>query len=285
MPRFSERYGYKPIRDQIQKGSVDEQTRTLLWNFLKVALWDDWESYRYGWTEHSKAVNDLMTRMWVHYFNASLDNLPEFNPNWHSGAYTIIKGHFMDAKWFEVYDFLEFVVQNWSGGAKDRIVAGINSVLEKQLCGFRFVSEQIAPITDGRELEAIDQAASNAPDAVKRHISRAVELLSDRDSPDYQNSVKEAISAIEALCQTVTGDNKGTLGKLLGKIDGLHPAFKKALSSMYGFTSDAEGIRHALLDEPTLTFTDAKFFLVQAAAFINYISGKQADKKLKEETE
>ena len=79
----------------------------------------------------------------------------------------------------------------------------------------------------------------------------------------------------------MTGDTKGTLGKLLGKINGLHPAFKAALSSMYGFTSDAEGVRHALLDEPTLTFTDAKFFLVQAAAFVNYISGKQSDKKLK----
>ena len=48
---------------------------------------------------------------------------------------------------------------------------------------------------------------------------------------------------------------------------------------MYGFTSDAEGIRHALLDEPTLTFTDANFFLVQAAGFVNYITGKQADAK------
>jgi hypothetical protein len=103
--------------------------------------------------------------------------------------------------------------------------------------------------------------------------------LSDRHSPDYRNSVKEAVSAIEALCQTVTGEPKGTLGKLLGKIRGLHPAFKEALSKMYGFTSDAEGIRHALLDEPTLTFMDANFFLVQAAAFVNYITGKQADAK------
>src|SRR5207245_9322079 len=113
--------------------------------------------------------------------------------------------------------------------------------------------------------------------------TRAVQLLSHRSSPEYRKSVQEAISAIEALSQTMMGHKRGTLGKLLGKIDGLHPAFKSALSSMYGFTSDAEGIRHALLDEPTLSFTDAKFFLVQAAAFINYISGKQTDKKLEKE--
>jgi hypothetical protein len=219
--------------------------------------------------------------MWVRHFNASLDNLPAFDPYEPNGEYAIMKRHFMEAKWFEVYDFLEFVVQNWSGGGEEQIATGINSFLEKELCAFRVVDKKIAPITDELELEAIDRAALNAPDAVKRHMSRAVELLSDRTSPDYRNSVKESISAIEALCQKVTGDSKGTLGKLLGSIDGLHPAFKAALSSMYGFTSDAEGIRHALLDEPTLTFTDAKFFLVQAAAFVNYISGKQSDKKLK----
>jgi hypothetical protein len=281
MQRFSERYGYKPIRDHVQKESVEKQTRTQLWNFLKIVLWDEWESYEYGWTTHSQHVNQLMRRMWVRHFNASLDNLPGFDPYETNGAYGIMKRYFMDAKWFEVYDFLEFVVQNWSGGDEDQIAAGINSILEKELCAFRFIDKQIAPITDELELEVIDQAASNSPDAVKRHISRAVELLCDRTSPDYRNSVKEAISAIEAVCQTVTGDTKGTLGKLLGKINGLHPAFKVALSSMYGFTSDAEGVRHALLDEPTLTFTDAKFFLVQAAAFVNYISGKQSDKKLK----
>jgi AbiJ-like protein len=282
MPRFSERHGYKPIREQIQKESVDKETRTLLWNYLKVVLWDEWEPYRYGWTTHSEHVNQLMRRMWVHHFNASLDNLPAFDPYETNGAYGIIKRDLMEGKWFEVYDFLEFVVQNWSGGGVDNIAVGINSILEKQLCGFRFVDKKIVPITDQQELNAIDQAGSNAPDSVKRHISRAVELLSDRTSPDYRNSVKEAISAIEALCQTITGDKKGTLGKLLGKVDGLHPAFKAALSSMYGFTSDAEGIRHALLDEPTLTFTDAKFFLVQASAFINYIAGKQAGEKLKD---
>jgi len=217
MSRFSERYGYKPIREQMRKEAVDKHTRSLLWNYLKVALWDGWEPYRYGWTTHSEHVNQLMRRMWVHHFDASLDNLPEFDPYEANRAYAIIKRHFMDGKWFEVYDFLKFVVQNWSGGGEDKIATGINSILEKQLSAFRFVNKQIAPITDERELEAIDQAASNAPDAVKRHISRAVELLSDRNSPDYRNSVKEAISAIEALCQTLTGDKKGTLGKIARK--------------------------------------------------------------------
>jgi hypothetical protein len=280
MPRFSERHGYKPLRSAIQKDSVDEATRVLIWNYLKAALWDDWESYRYGWTHHSQQINELMRRFWVHHFNASLDNLPEFDPYDERGAYSILKKHFMTCKWFEVYDFLEFLVQNWDGAHASDVSDTINEILEQQLCAFRFLDDQITPITDDAELESIDRASKESPDPVKRHLRRATELLSDRQSPDYRNSVKEAISAVEALCQSTTGDPKATLGKLLGRVDGLHPAFRAALSSMYGYTSDAEGIRHGLLDEPTLTFTDAKFFLVLATGFVNYINGKQAEKKV-----
>jgi hypothetical protein len=45
---------------------------------------------------------------------------------------------------------------------------------------------------------------------------------------------------------------------------------------MYGYTSDAEGIRHALMDEPTLESEDAKFMLVSCSAFVNYLRSKAA---------
>ena len=47
-----------------------------------------------------------------------------------------------------------------------------------------------------------------------------------------------------------------------------------ALKSLYGYTSDAEGIRHALSDVPTLDAADAKFMLVTCAAFMTYLIQK-----------
>ena len=47
-------------------------------------------------------------------------------------------------------------------------------------------------------------------------------------------------------------------------------ALRNAFSSLYGYTNDAEGIRHALLEEGNLTKADAKFMLVCCSAFINY---------------
>jgi hypothetical protein len=68
-------------------------------------------------------------------------------------------------------------------------------------------------------------------------------------------------------------DETGTLGKLIDSFN-FHSALKKGLSSIYGYTSDADGIRYALLEEDGLTYDDAKFFLVLCSAFINYFQSK-----------
>ncbi len=61
----------------------------------------------------------------------------------------------------------------------------------------------------------------------------------------------------------------------------LHGAFKAGLSSLYGYTSDAAGIRHAILEESKLTFSDAKFMLVICSAFVNFLITKVAELNIK----
>ncbi len=109
---------------------------------------------------------------------------------------------------------------------------------------------------------------------VSDHIKRAIELFSDRKDPDYRNSVKESISAVEALVKSICGSEKGTLGALLKELSrtqAIHPALVGAFKTLYGYTSDANGIRHALSDEDSVSFEEAKFMLVACSAFINYV--------------
>ena len=47
------------------------------------------------------------------------------------------------------------------------------------------------------------------------------------------------------------------------------------------YTSDAAGIRHALLEDPNLDAEDAKFMLVACSAFINYLWAKAAEANIK----
>ena len=64
------------------------------------------------------------------------------------------------------------------------------------------------------------------------------------------------------------------MGKALKLIEdtvGLHPALKKGFSSIYGYTSDEGGIRHAMIDDNPCEFDDAKYMLVSCSAFVNYL--------------
>ena len=54
---------------------------------------------------------------------------------------------------------------------------------------------------------------------VSKHLKRALELYTDREAPDYRNSIKESISAVESMVRTITSEPKASLSKALKVID------------------------------------------------------------------
>jgi hypothetical protein len=224
-----------------------------------------------------KFTDQFVELLWTDYFKQPLDNIR--NKTW-SYIYGQIREHFFKCSWNEVYDFIEFIANNYRDKDNNKeFMKYCNSILERELSAYRFVGGKITPITSEPEISEIEKALDTRDSlkTVKTHLKRALELLSDRESPDYRNSIKESISAVEAICKLITNNEKATLGQTLDQIGNkvdLHPALKKAFDSLYGYTNDAEGIRHALLEESHLSFEDAKFMLVSCSAFINYLINK-----------
>jgi AbiJ N-terminal domain 4 len=277
---FSERYGYKPVKEIIQIESIDEPLRNGIWSLLKIYCWDYGErspgiygSY-YISEDSNKDLYHLCVSLWLNYFKYPLDNLDH---NW-TEVLKQLRSYFFSCKWYEVYDFIEFVVSNYMRyNFKTSFLNSCNHLLEKEVSAYRFLDGVITRITEAEEINEIESALTINTIPVKTHLKRALELLSDRNTPDYRNSIKEAISAVESLAADVLGKESSTLGNLLRKMEsekGLHPALKSAFSSLYGYTSDANGIRHALIEINTNDFHDAKFMLVVCSAFINFIKGK-----------
>lgn len=138
----------------------------------------------------------------------------------------------------------------------------------------------MTPITSKEEIESIEEAIENTKDNIKEHLNSALKHLADKESPNYRNSIKESISAIEALCRERTGSN--TLGAAFKELEKsgiqLHPALKSSFEKLYVYTNDEKaGVRHALMDDTSdyaPTFHEAKFMLVACSALINYIKGK-----------
>lgn len=273
MNLFSQRQGLKPIKKIMQIDDMDEDLRNSLWNALTLIYWQEVTSNSISY--HNR-IETLITKLWVNYFKKPIDNLSSY---WFDTKQEI-RDYFFSCEWYEVYDFIEFVANNYpEERVNSRFVNVCNSVLERELSAYRFIEGKITPITEKVEIEEIEEALQKTEPlkGVKDHLKRALDLFADRKSPDYRNSIKESILAVEGICKLIAKEEKATLGEALSKIQksiNLHPSFKNSLKSLYGYTNDAEGIRHALLKKPNLSSEDAKFMLVSCSAFINYLITK-----------
>nr|WP_281241588.1 hypothetical protein [Sporomusa acidovorans] len=192
-----------------------------------------------------------------------------------------LKEIFSKNDWFFVYDFIEKYLDLESESSKitaNDLAKEINRILEEEKSGYRIIKRLVVPITNEQELKSLHKATKTKYDAVNVHMNKALLLYSRRKNPDYENSIKESISTIEALCCIITEKNKASLGDALKKIDdrglGLHKALKSAINQLYGYTSDENGIRHAGIDFKGAFSEDAKYMLVSCSVFVNYIIEK-----------
>jgi AbiJ N-terminal domain 4 len=278
MAKFSERYGHVPVRSVLQTGSVDDGLRNRLWNLICTTFFASAPDYSGGRDDYlpfadNRDVYHVFKNVWHNYFKQTTDSIGTS----YFEALRKLKNYFLDSQWYEVYDVLEFLADSSAHpGLGERFIDSVNPLLKEELSGYRFVSGRIVPITSEEEIAAIEQALA-LPDSLKpvrEHLNQSLTLLAKRKQAHYRNAIKESISAVESLCKIIVRQGKATLGPALNTVEEqtkLPAVLKQAFQKLYGYTSDAQGIRHALMDEPTLDIEDAKFMLVSCSAFVNYL--------------
>lgn len=284
--RFSERYGYKPVREVIQKESMDDALKNSIWNVFKQIIIEQGKFTKYSSWPNIQDYNlyTFFRAYWITFLKKPLDEMPNTVSNIQKDIY---QHFFNQLKWYEIYDLIEFTIDHLPSDWKktrhqETLIKLINAVLERENSAYRIIENKIILITSEQEIQSIEEAleSTNPYSGVQQHLNQALKLLSDRQSPDYRNSIKESISAVKSICKIVTQNEKASLGQVLKLIEdkyGLHEALKKSLSQLYGYTSDGDGIRHAMLEESNLSYIDAKFMLVACTNFINYLIDKTKD--------
>ncbi|GKW14757.1 hypothetical protein PEC301937_07070 [Pectobacterium carotovorum subsp. carotovorum] len=280
MPSFSQRMGIRPMQKIIQRESINNELRTGIWNALQIYALGKWK----GSIARLSTLDSLSEEIWVSFLKMPVDRYPGFlsyDSN-KKNVYTNLREIIFKGEWYDVYDLVEFILKNLPDDWTPALTRKLNITLETESAAYRIIEKEFVEITDNHEIEAVEDAIGSGSQSTKFHLQRALGLLSDRKEPDYRNSIKESISAVESACKAISGDEKGTLGKSLKQIEtsiGLHPSLKNAFSNLYGYTSDSGGIRHALTDESEHpSFADAKFMLVACSAFCNFLWTKIAEK-------
>lgn len=273
---FSERMGIIEPRSILQLDDMDENLRTALFNRLYGFFRTTWEGeYTYVPLEESSCYGyssacGTAVNIWADCWKRPMDE-------WPGGcAYFLrdLKDWIMESRWNEVYDLVEFILDDYPS---ERLFSALNDALEKEMSGYRIVGKEVVPISDECELEALEEslAVGDGFAGARTHIGSALDKLAQRPEPDLRNAVKEAISAVESAACVITGDAGATLGKALNVLESqghLHPALKSAWSKMYGYTSDEDGIRHALSGaDACIDFATTKYMVVSCAAFVNLL--------------
>lgn len=267
--KFSERKGFTQVRKVVLTDSVSDPLRNSLWN----VLWQYWFSAPafLNWQKDKKPwVYAFAEYLYANVYKLPIDRLSRQTPE---VIFEEIRSRFLSCEWFSVYDFIELTFNYLQ--RENELQDAINEVLERELAGYRLISGKIVDVTDQQEINALEEALGDDTfSGVQSHLQTALEHLSRRDNPDYRNSIKESISAVEAMVRIVSNNPKAKLSDALRSLDAskkLHPSLKEGFVKLYGYTSDEGGIRHAMLEEPDITAVDAKYMLLSCTSFINYL--------------
>lgn len=214
--------------------STSIQLRERIWNVFYKEEYDYYDTLEY--TSYTTGIEDMMLEMGIKYeFPA---NKIYKNQNAEKLHKHVVQ---CEGMWYRIYDFIEKYLRVTDSEKTQRLTIEFNRILEEEVAPYRILNGLVVPIIGKSELNSISETIDLEYESVSKHMTKALELYSDRKKPDYENSVKESISSVESMCSIITGLSGGAA--TLGKIDKDHNANAKMKNmdfSRYPFNTDDE---------------------------------------------
>ena len=132
--------------------------------------------------------------------------------------------------------------------------------------------------TEEATRQAIKSIEQSSMDGATTHLRQASEHI---NAQRFLDAVRESIHAVESVARMIDPKASTTLGPALDSLQQAdllkHSALKQAFQKLYGYTSDEQGIRHALLDQPStenVGLDEALFMFGACASFAAYLVSK-----------
>jgi hypothetical protein len=201
-------------------------------------------------------------------------------------------------EWQKVFDFCERLyshlareVSTYSFNNDLEVVAPKSAVLEYIASELQrlFLEENLAfefsnglVQRRGRHHTAIQIARSELVlgdprfSAARSHYRKALKYFRNVAQPDYENVVKEAVCAVEAVARVLFPDGGSTLGDIVKSLTGnkwgqIPRTIAKTFDGLYGFRGSGEGVGHGGTDGGAATKELAEYALGAAASQIIFL--------------
>jgi hypothetical protein len=271
---FEQAEGVEPLPSQLQLREISPQLRALLWDRLHRFL--------SGVTRHNDYAPNSLDKPWSTILkDEHVYRQHRMADDFDNDAKTLIKNIrsiFEHGDYIAIFGWLEFVLKHPARPAT--FAENITRALIHCGAAYRVIDGKvICPIASDTEHATITKAfadlAATQFNGARAHLRNAASYLT---AGDYGDSVRESIHAVEAIGKMLD-PSADVLSKALKKLEqkiSIHPAMKNAFTSLYAYTSDEKGIRHALLDDSTAKVdeADALFMFGACAAFVSYLINK-----------
>jgi hypothetical protein len=271
---FEQAEGVEPLPTQLQVRELSRPLRSRLWLVV-------YESLKAATSYSSMGGGSYLDEKWesILYDSHTLrDHLAA--DEFRNDARLLIenvKTILIARDYTNVFGFLQFVLRHKN--CPYQFAGGIDWALQSGHAAYRVLEGRtIVPISSEAELATLQRAFADLAAAefhgARSHLHSAGACLT---VGDCASSVRESIHAVESVARTLAPS--GQLSEALAKLEKssiIHGALKKGFGSIYGYTSDEQGIRHPLLDDPRAKVdeADALFMIGACAAFVSYMIHK-----------
>lgn len=273
---FEQAEGAVPVPVQLQLKEVSPELRALLWNRfyrrLNAATKSDVMGEVPSWLENP--WQQILRDMHVYRDHQMVD---DFN-NRSSVQIERVRSIFEKGDYLAVFGTIQWILRH--PACPSDLSDEISSVLKYCRAAYGIVDKNtIVPHASEAERQTVERAFADLSvkefQGARAHLKQAATSIS---GGDFAGGVRESIQAVESVVR-ILEPNANTLSPALAKLEtkvGIHGALKAGFSNLYGFTSDEEGIRHALLekDKAAVDQTDALYMLGACAAFVSYLISK-----------
>jgi hypothetical protein len=246
---FEQAEGAAPLPSQLKLKEISQELRALLWHVIHTHL--------YKATQYpSMGGSSFLRPPWegiFEYMHVARDHAmaDEFE-NDARKLTAKVKQIFEKGDHVAMFGWLQYVLRLTT--CPNRLADEIERALRIGRAAYRVLDRNtIVPIGSDAELATLKRAfadlAATEYHGARDHLRKAAEELT---AGRYSDSIRESIHAVESVARTLAPDGKlsGALAKLEQSAN-IHGGMKSGFNSLYGYTSDAQGIRHAHLNEPS----------------------------------
>ena len=271
---FSEAHGYRELPQPLKLEELNDEARTKLWSLLykqvkEVPDFPGSSNFDYPWSAILLSIHEDVLHLPADEFGT-----------WYSSFIGLYKPIFGGAPFNEVFDLLQAMMRH--SACPPEFTQSVSRAFREY--HLAYVVEirpppTIYPAATEEEGEAVLRATAEFSAAglagAASHLRQASDCIGRGDFP---GAVRESIHAVESTARQID-PNARTLEPALKSLEqakALHPALKQAFSKLYGYTSDEQGIRHALIDNPQANVgqDEAVFMLGACASFSSYLARK-----------